>query len=181
MRYRDSLCVCQIHYNMKNMHTKTHYKNILPPQIPPRVLNWPHRFLCIHSGATRPQLKEKKKEKRKGFDTNSKPPSAEISQMSLRLSALRLFTDKSSQLQQKLQILQSLKHKWKQPIVWPDLKRNGKICWKTTEKEHKTLPKLQLKAKGPADSALCLISDRNYGIWSWSQTILMVCDQNIIR
>lgn len=52
------------------------------------------------------------------------------------------------------------------------------ICWKTTEKEHK---RLQLKAKGPADSALRLISDLNYGIWSWSQKIWMVSDQNIIR
>lgn len=63
MCYRESLCMCQIHYNMRNMHTNTHYKNILPPQIPPRVLNWPQRFLCIHSGAIWPQLKKRKKKK----------------------------------------------------------------------------------------------------------------------
>lgn len=132
MCYRESLCMCQIHYNMRNMHTNTHYKNILPPQIPPRVLNWPQRFLCIHSEAIWPQLKKRKK--KKSFDTNSKLPSAEISQTSLRLSELRLFTDKSSQLQQKLQILQSLKDKWKQPIVWPILKRNCKIKNTSAEK-----------------------------------------------
>lgn len=38
------------------------------------------------------------------------------------------------------------------------LQNQKHICWKTTEKEHKTL---QLKAKGPADSALRLISDLN--------------------